>query len=179
MADRSADLRGEWVTEARLLMLVDLARSTYQSWLRDGLLDLPASGVFEERDVLEVLLAAVLRELFPLAEVRSLWRSLLREGIVRDFLELALSIQGNEDRLDLVVEPATGRLSLASNPASLLAAVRDDHRALQVQVVPLATRIAVAREGFGRFSSPDPLPAVRRGRPRGGGASATATGLDS
>jgi DNA-binding transcriptional MerR regulator len=163
--DAAEDFR--WVAEQRLLILVDLARSTLQSWIKERLLEPSDRGVFSENEVLEILLVAALRELFPLAETRSLWRNLRRDGKVGEYLQLSRLLTSDQQRLDLVVEPATGRVTFAPNTRSLLAAVRDDQRPRTVHIVPMGSRILDARSGFDSFASTEPRPTTRRGRPPG------------
>ena len=154
-----------WVAEGRAALLAQVARATLAGWFKDQLLERPAEGVFHERDVLEVLLVGALREELSLSEAKGLWRNLRRAGVVGEFLDLAEEISSAEDRLDLIMDPAMGRIKFARDAGALLEAVRDEHRARTVYVAPLGARILLAREGFANFANTDPSPTVRRGRP--------------
>ena len=154
-----------WVTETRMVQLCGVARSTWQSWVREALFTVPAASAFQLADCLEVLLASVVREHFSLTETRSIWEGLRKSGEVTRLVEAAEAVVPDDSvRFDLVIDPAFGEVSLATDDASLASAILTERPRL-VQVVPLSERIRALKAGFERIASDDPLPTLRRGRP--------------
>jgi DNA-binding transcriptional MerR regulator len=160
------------VAEGRAAQLAGVPRSTLQGWDRERFIELPADGAFDERHVLELLLAGALREKVPLAEAKSLWRNLRDAGQIDEFLGLAEQIGDERDQLDMVFDLDFGRVAFARNAKSLVAAVRERHRARTVYVAPLGPCVARAREGFEKFASSESAGRSRRGRPRNAEVSA-------
>jgi hypothetical protein len=154
-----------WVPEARAAQLAGTPRSTVQGWDKEGFLELPAAGVFQERHIFELLLAAAFREELTLPEAKSLWRNLRRTGTIAEFLDLAEAVLSEQDQLDLVMDTELGSVTFACDARSVLKAVRDARRPKRVYLAPLAPRIWLAREGFANFASADQIPKTRRGRP--------------
>jgi hypothetical protein len=157
----------DWVTESRMAQLCGLARSTWQSWIRELLFELPPTGVFGLSDCLEVAIVSAIREHFSLPETKSVWESLRRSGDAERLLLATerLKKEGTE-RFDLVIDPALGGVNLAVDEISLSRAILDDERPRTVSVVPLAPQIRRIKVGFAKVATSGEVPSVRRGRPR-------------
>src|SRR5271167_2561928 len=95
------------VTEHRMTELCDLARSTWQSWVRERLFDVPTDGFFGLEMCLEVALAAAVRTQFSLAETRRVWGSARESGAAQLLVRRARE-QDPVERFDLVIDMKHG-----------------------------------------------------------------------
>lgn len=153
------------VTEHRMTELCDLARSTWQSWVRERLFDLPADGLFGLEICLEVALAAAVRTQFSLAETRRVWGSARESGAAQLLVRRARE-QDPVERFDLVIDMKHGAIAVATDDASVGRAIRQDGLAQTVCVVPVAAKLQSVKEGFAAFGEDRVPGANRAGRPR-------------
>jgi hypothetical protein len=153
----------KWVAEARMLELCAIRRSTYQSWVRAGILE--ALSSYGEGDVIEVALVALLRDHFPLNDLAERWRQLRNDGSVAGFLVRARQLE-DSDRFDLVIEPAFGGITVVADDAALVQAVRHADAPRTVLVLPLAARLRAIRDAYRAFATTAKRPGERKaGRP--------------
>lgn len=156
----------QWIPEARALQLCGVARSTWQTWIRQGLVDVGHGGTFSESDVLAVVFVAALRGYGTPSEALKIWRALQQTGAAHDFVERARKLD-ESSRLDLVIEPDNGRANVAGDSRALVQAVRHPEAPRRVIVVPLAEELRRVRDGFRALANVGPPAATRRrGRPR-------------
>lgn len=155
------DLR--WVNEARMLALTGLPRSTFQAWRRAKFVEpLPAYG---EGDVLEMAIAAELRRHLRPDEATRAWAALRESGDLDAFVNVARRLEEG-DRFDLVIEPNHLGVTLATDDASLVAAVRHPTAPRPVVVVALAEQLRHIRDSVRRTGITAARPKERRpGRP--------------
>lgn len=153
------------VTEHRMTELCDLARSTWQSWVRERLFEVPADGFFGLEMCLEVALAAAVRTQFSLAETRRVWSSVRESGAAQLLVRRARE-QDPIERFDLVIDMKHGVIAVATDDASVGRAIRQDGLPQTVCVVPVATKLQSVKEGFATFGEDRVPGASRAGRPR-------------
>jgi hypothetical protein len=160
-----------WVPELRLVQLADVARSTYQSWERDGLVEQSETGAYTERHVIEAILVDALRSTLPRAATANVLARLRAVGDLERLVDRARGLDPG-DHFDAVVEVEVGSVVVCHDDASLAEAVRDPHRPRTVTVIPLADALIRARSGFWTHAHRGAAPAERkRGRPKRAGAS--------
>ncbi len=141
------------VGEADLLDLARVARTTWQSWVRKGLLDETDAGFYREDDVTEVVTVALLVDGVGLRRARAIWPT-SREHVVGAGLALDLEQPGD---LLLVVDTYTWETKLCSTADELWQMTREalDPPRARV-VVPVAARLQAARRAFWRRAQPVP-----------------------
>jgi hypothetical protein len=64
-----------------------------------------------------------LRKVLGVDDMAAAWRGMTSDGVADEVIRLATTVQ-EDDRLDLVVEPASGRVLLATDDQELAQAVR-------------------------------------------------------
>lgn len=154
-----------WVGETRVPSLTGVARTTFQSWTRAGIVDQDPGGAYGEGAVLEIALVGALREHFSVDELATRWSRLRSQGDVNRFLARARQLDSSE-RFDLVVEPELGGISVAADDEALVRAVRHEHAPRAVVVIPMAERLTSVRDSFRGWSTTAKRPTQRkRGRP--------------
>lgn len=155
-----------WVPETRLVSLVGIPRSTYQSWEQEGLLTRSATGAYAESDVIETIVIAAIRAQLPLAATGNAMRQMRASGAVADLVDRARALQADE-LFDLVIDPHRATVVVCDDTRSLVAAVHDQHVARTVTVVPLARTLSDAIVAFRNHAQRGRPPTTRaRGRPR-------------
>jgi hypothetical protein len=153
------------VSEARAQELCGLSRPGWKSWARIGLIEEDPGGVYDERQVLEIALAASLRDHLSPADARAAQQALKRDGHWSEMLTRAQRLQPG-DSFDLVIEPRFCAVELAIDDDDLVRAVRHAGEPRLVLVVVLAERLLRIRDGFRRVARPRERPRERkRGRP--------------
>jgi hypothetical protein len=160
MAERKR-LINRWISEARALEIVGLARATALNWAKAGILERRVT--YDLAALLELLLLAILREYLSVDDLARRWPQLRAEGWVADAVQRA-AVAGK--RCDLVVDRDHGGLVMAESDAELAAAVRRPGAPRAVTVVDIAPRIALIRQAFENWALVGPAPEERRpGRP--------------
>jgi hypothetical protein len=155
-----------WITEARMLSLCKLARSTFQSWVKAGLDIEDEGGAYGLSKVLAVALLVEARRHLGLEELLGAWWELARSDDLSAILGAARRLEKGE-RFDLVIEPEHASIALARSDVELVAAVRHPGAPRSVVVVDLSDRTLLVKESFFRLASRAPRPEKkRRGRPR-------------
>jgi len=153
------------VTEHRMTELCGLARSTWQSWVREQLFEVPGDGFFGLELCLEVAFAAAVRTQFSLAETRQVWGSARESGAAHMLVRRARE-QNPVERFDLVIDMKHGAIAVATDDASVGRAIRQDGLPQTVTVVPVAAKLQSVKEGFATFGEERVPGASRAGRPR-------------
>jgi hypothetical protein len=155
-----------WVPEARLVAIVGLARSTYQSWAHEGLVERAPTGACHEDDVVEALLVGDLRDHLPVPATRNTMARLRSSGELERLTDRARGIRTG-DLCDLVIDAELGAATVCHDHEELIAAVRDPGRSRTVVMVPLTDRLVRVIAAFRNHASRGTPPAERsRGRPR-------------
>jgi hypothetical protein len=156
-----------WVPEVRAAALVGVSRSTFRGWVKAGLVQRQGEGAFSRASLVEAVVVAELRGVLPLHKVRHAMDR-MREGdeLVRLVERAALRGTGEPERVDVAVDVGTGDVTLCTDDASLVSAVRPRGVPVTLTVIPLASKLRRARRGFDFYAHPGPPPAHRRrGRP--------------
>jgi hypothetical protein len=154
-----------WIREARAQELCGIGRPTWKSWARIGLIEEDAGGTYDERDVLAIAIVASLREHLTPHQTRTARRVLQHDRRWEDLVEHARAL-GTNDRFDLVIEPQTCGVRLATDDPTLVRAVRFPSDPRLVLVVSLAGRLRRIRDGFRSIAVTSERPRQRRpGRP--------------
>lgn len=155
-----------WVRELRLVSLVDVSRSTYQSWDTEGLLSRPATGAYTQTHVVEALVAGALRTRLPLTAARNAMNQARAEGLVAEATD-RFRTSSPDAYLDLVIDPQIADVVFCFDEAALLHAVREPRLPRTLCIVPLAEALTRAMTGFHNNATSGPIPSKRtRGRPR-------------
>lgn len=161
--DRVIDLR--WLDEAKVLEILNVARSTFQGWSKAGLVDPDPGGAYGEPEVLELTLLAALRNHFSVQELAKLWRRLRAKGHVTEFVARARGLE-NLGRYDVVIDPTYGGITVATDDAALVEAVRHPNVPRSIVVIDLAARILLVRGAFDQWAHLSMRPTRRKvGRP--------------
>jgi hypothetical protein len=159
-----SDLR--WISEARMLSICALPRSTFQGWNRNGLGLVDAGGAYGLREVLAVSLLTAARDHMAAEELVAAWGAFEESGQADQLVE---AVRGMEkgDRFDLVVAAASGSMTVVRDDGGLVEAVRDPEVPTTFTVIEVGARLRLARDAFGRFQKGSKRPQKRRpGRPR-------------
>lgn len=153
-----------WMTEARMLSICGLPRSTFQSWARSGAIERDPGAAYGEGDVLRIALLGILRDHLPTDTARSAWDDLRVSGLLDDFVTRARTLEEG-DRFDLVLEVEHAGVIAAFDDIALIDAVRRPEAPRAVKVVPAAERLRLVRDSFRRQAARGQPPGRRRGRP--------------
>lgn len=152
------------VGESDLLELARVARSTWQNWLGQGLVEEQPTRVYGEEAVIEVAAVGLLVTTFDLRSVRHVWahgRTSMLEQALR------LPLEGDSD-LHVVVDPFTFDVAVVKGAEELhraVAAPMAHARGLAVFV--MGPPIQEARRGFwSRAGSARDLMKDKRRKPR-------------
>jgi hypothetical protein len=133
------------VSESDLLELARVARSTWQNWIRQEILQPAPRGHYRESDVVEVAVIALLAAAYDLRRTRLIWHG------CRDVVTAActaMPLQGDET-LDFVADSHTLQAIVARNQAELSAAIRAPTPFPRPRfAIPLDGIIREAREAF-------------------------------
>jgi hypothetical protein len=133
------------VGENDFLVAASVPRSTWQNWIRQQLLEPSTDGVYDERAVVELVVAAELVAALTLPSARSCWNA-ARHRLLPSLLNVPLEYSA---QLDLVVSPHDLIAELASSPEELAAHVGSPrYLTRHVVVIPLAPLIVEARRAF-------------------------------
>jgi hypothetical protein len=155
-----------WISEARMLGLCDLPRSTFQSWLKAGLDLADPGGAYGLAETLEVAVLVQARRHLGLEEMAGAWRSAIRSGRRDEIVRRAVALEEG-GRLDLVVQPQHASLAVADTDAELVRAVRHPTAPRPVVVLDVAAPLMLVKEGFEGMATAGSRPSERRrGRPR-------------
>ena len=154
-----------WVSEADLLRIARVARSTRRHWARKQLVTDPGNGRYRERDVVETVVLDLLVRATGFADAALAWGQ--HGGAVLDSILSASTTPG--EQLDLVVSVELADLSLARTDSEVGSTARGGGQPRAFLVVPLAAALAEARSAFWTFAgrSRAPTDRRRRQRPRG------------
>jgi hypothetical protein len=158
--------------ESAALALCGLKRPTWTGWSDQGIVARPSDGAYELHDVIRVALVSELRKVLAVDEMAAAWRDMTADGVADEVVQLAATLQ-EDDRFDLVVEPASGRVRLATNDEQLAQAVRHPTAPRAVIVISPAGELHRVVGGFANRALSSNRPGERRrGRPRGTSRSA-------
>ncbi len=152
--------------------LLGVSRSTFRHWRSLGLVSEGPGGTYDEGAAIDAVLLATLRDQLGMENAAKVWRELKRSGEGEQLVTRArkLDLKRRDERFDLVIEPSAGIVSLATDDASLVAAVRDPEDPRPVTIVPLASRLRRVRRGFNTYGDHGPQPQERvSGRPQKSG----------
>jgi hypothetical protein len=154
------------VGEADLLDLARVARTTWQNWVRKGVIEDSDVGVYREDDVAEVVTVTLLVDGVGLRRARAIWPA-SREHVIGAGLALDLEEPGD---LLLVVDPYSWETELCSTANELWRMIGEPLDPPRARiVVPVAARIQAARRAFWTRAQPVPeLAKDRRRRARAG-----------
>jgi hypothetical protein len=167
---------GTWLHEATALDLCGIKRPTWIAWSEQGFVARPDNGAYGLEDVVGVALVSQLRRALPVEDMTAAWRAIVKSGIADEVAKRAPTLR-EEDRLDLVIEPASGRVALATDDIELAQAVRHPSAPRAVIVISPGSELCRVVDGFtNRALSTEPPTQRRRGRPRGQSPSSTGAG---
>jgi hypothetical protein len=154
-----------WISEARLLELCRVKRTTWRAWDSEGLVERDDGGAYSEADALSVVLILALRNVLSAQDTAAAWRDMQRRGADSEVIATTATL-GDESHLDLIVEPESRVVRYAATDEALIKAVRflDDPRS--VIVVSVAGKLRRVRDGFRVLKEESARPTERRvGRP--------------
>jgi hypothetical protein len=155
-----------WISEARMLGLCDLPRSTFQSWLKAGLDLADPGGAYGLAETLEIAVLVHARRHLGLEEMAGAWKSATRSGRREEIVRRAVALEEG-DRFDLVIQPQHASLVVAESDAELVRAVRHPTAPRPVVVLDIADSLLLVKEGFEGLATVGSRPSeTRRGRPR-------------
>jgi hypothetical protein len=154
-----------WIFESTLAKLVEVPRSTYQTWDREGLVQRPETGAFAKLHVVEAILCRTARAHLSINATRNGMRRVREDpglghvvDLVRDPRKVAF--------VDLVVNKDQSAFALCLSEREVVEAVRDPVRPRLSVVAPLGQMFADAMTVFNNEANPGAAPnARRRGRP--------------
>jgi hypothetical protein len=156
-----------WLPEAAALALCGIKRPTWTGWSDQGIVARPSDGAYGLDDVIRVALLSALRAVLGVDDMAAAWRGMTSGGIADEVIQLAPTIE-EDDRLDLVIEPESGRVQLAKDDRALAQAVRHPLAPRAVIVISPAAELHRVVAGFANRARSGPRPkARRRGRPKG------------
>jgi hypothetical protein len=157
--------RLHWVPEATALAICGVKRPTWTTWAKQNIVERPSDGAYGLDDVIRVALVAELRKVLGADEMAAAWRGLRRGGVADEVMRLVPTLH-EDDRLDLVIEPESGRVVLATDDIELAHAVRHPTAPRPVIVLSPAAELCRVTEGFANRAMGGARPkARRRGRP--------------
>jgi hypothetical protein len=155
-----------WISEARMLSICGLPRSSFQGWNRAGLGLLDSGGAYGLREAVAISLLVAARDQMGVEELVAAWRAFDGSG---EADELVRAVRGAEkgDRFDLVVAPVGGSMTVVRNDDELVRAVRDPEVPTAFAVIDVSARLRAVRDSFGRYQKQTKRPQKRRpGRPK-------------
>jgi hypothetical protein len=153
--------------EAAALALCGMKRPTWTGWSEQGIVVRPHDGAYGLHDVIRVALLFALRKVLPVDDMAAAWRGMTSDGVADEVINLATTVQ-EDDRFDLVIEPGSGRVLLATTDQALAQAVRHPTAPRAVIVISPAAELHRVVGGFmNRALSVDRPTARSRGRPKG------------
>ncbi len=156
----------KWLPETPAIELCRMKRQTWTTWADQGIVTRPANGAYGFGDVIRLALVSELRKILPVEDMAAAWRGISADGIADEIVELAGTLR-EDDRLDLVIEPESGRVVLATDDNALAQAVRHPTAPRPVIVISPAAELCRVAIGFSNRALSTPRPdARRRGRPR-------------
>lgn len=161
---QAADGMG-WIHESTLARLVEVPRSTYQTWDSEDLVRRPESGAFTKLHVVEALLCRTARSHLSVNATRNGMHRVRADNglervvdLVRDPRDIAF--------IDLIVNKDQSAFELCSSEREIVQAVRDALRPRLSLVAPLGQVFADAMTVFENEANRGAPPNVRkRGRP--------------
>lgn len=153
-----------WIHELTLVRLLDLARSTYQTWSAEGLIRRPDSGAFTKVHLVEAVICRSARlELSVNATRNGMDR--LREEVLEHVVD-AVREPDKMAFVDLVVNKNASSFELCLSARELTRAVRDPRGSRTCVITPLGQLLAEAMQGFENEANRGSPPSRRRrGRP--------------
>ncbi|HEV7481691.1 MAG TPA: hypothetical protein VGO13_01180 [Solirubrobacterales bacterium] len=155
-----------WISEARMLSICGLPRSTFQGWNRAGLGLVDAGGAYGLREVVAISLLVAARDHMGADELVAAWGAFDRSGEADDLVR-AVRKAKKGDRFDLVVAPTSGAMLIVRDDEELVRAVRDPGVPTTFAVIDVSGRLRAVRDSFGRFKKKSKRPQKRRpGRPK-------------
>jgi hypothetical protein len=162
--------------EAAALALCGMKRPTWTGWADQGIVMRPSNGAYGLHDVIRVALVSELRKVLSVDDMAAAWRGMTSHGMADEVIRLALAAQ-DDDRLDLVIEPESGQVLLATDDQALAQAVRHPTAPRAVIVISPAAELHRVVAGFANRALSADRPTVRRrGRPKGTPRSASNPG---
>lgn len=155
-----------WISEARMLGICSLPRSTFQGWNRLGLGLAHPGGAYGLREVLGISLLAAARDHAGAEELVVSWTAFNESGQADELVE-AVRGMGKGDRFELVLAPVRGLMTVARDDEQLVRAVRDVETPTAFVVIDVSAKLHAARDDFERFQKTIKRPQTRRpGRPK-------------
>jgi len=154
-----------WIYEATLAKLVDVPRSTYQSWDSEDLVQRADSGACTKLHVVEALICRTARAHLSINATRNGMHKVREDhgleqivDLVRDPKKVAF--------IDLVVNKDQSAFTLCLTEREVIQEVRDPLRPRLSLVAPLGRMFADAMTVFDNEANHGPQPSARkRGRP--------------
>lgn len=154
-----------WIHESTLARLVDVPRSTYQTWDNEDLVRRPDSGAFTKLHVVEALICRTARGHLSINATRNGMHRVRQDHRLERIVDLVREPQ-NVAFIDLVVNKDASAFTLCLNEDEVLQAVRDPLRARLSLVAPLGQVLADAMTVFDNEANRGAPPSARkRGRP--------------
>jgi len=152
--------------EAAALALCGMKRPTWIGWSEQGIVARPPDGAYDLHDVIRVALMSELRKVLGVDDMAAAWRGMTSDGVADEVIRLATTVE-EDDRLDLVIEPASGQVLLAADDQALAQAVRHPTAPRAVIVISPAAELHRVVGGFANRALRAARPtARRRGRPK-------------
>ena len=154
-----------WTSESIAQALCGLTRPAWKSRVKARLIEDKPRGAYDERQLMEIAFVGALRDHLSPRDTRLACQALKRNGRWDDLLVRARELE-DDDRFDLVIEPGTRAVTLATDDASLVQAVRHPEDPRPVLVVSIADRLRRIRDGFRTIAVARERPQQRKvGRP--------------
>lgn len=151
-----------------MLGICSLPRSTFQGWNRLGLGLAHPGGAYGLREVLGISLLVAARDHAGAEELVVSWAAFSESGEADELVE-RVQAMGKGDRVELVLAPARGLMTVVRDDEQLVRAVRDIEIPASFAVIDVSARLRAARDDFERFKKKAKRPQTRRpGRPRKG-----------
>jgi hypothetical protein len=137
------------ISEADLLDIARIARSTWKNWITKELVDEPANGLYGESELLEAVVVGLLVSALDLRRARAVWSSARRAALDRC---ACLTADGT---LHGVVDLHTWEMLMTSGAREVFAAVRRPTPFPRgYVVVDLSEVIPEARAAFWKRAGP-------------------------
>jgi hypothetical protein len=155
-----------WISEARMLSICGLPRSTFQGWNRAGLGLVDAGGAYGLRQVVAISLLVAARDHMGAEELVAAWGEFDRSGAADELLEAVREAEKG-DRFDLLVAPTSGAMLVVRDDEELVRALRHPEVPTTFAVIDVSGRLRAVRDSFARFQKTTKRPQKRRpGRPK-------------